>query len=111
MKPGLLFLIVIFAFSIESVGAQSPGAYLGDLSWPEAERRYAESPIVILPFGAGAKEHGPHMPMNADRVVFVDPRNLPFRYTACPLGGDWFFFRHLITPRKRPLSQAWRATP
>lgn len=48
---------------------QAPGAYLGDLSWPEAQRRVKETPIVILPFGAGAKEHGPHMPMNADRVV------------------------------------------
>lgn len=51
------------------VGADTPGAYLGDLSWPEAERRIAVSPIVIVPFGAGAKEHGPHLPMNADRVV------------------------------------------
>jgi len=49
--------------------ADTRGAYLGDLSWPEAERRFAESPIVIVPFGAGAKEHGPHLPMNADRVV------------------------------------------
>jgi creatinine amidohydrolase len=45
------------------------GAYLGHLTWPEAERRIKEAPIVILPFGAGAKEHGPHLPMNADRVV------------------------------------------
>ena len=28
----------------------------------------ATTPVVILPFGAGAKEHGPHLPMNADRV-------------------------------------------
>ncbi len=49
--------------------AQSPGAYLGDLTWPEAEERLATSPIVVIPFGAGAKEHGPHLPMNADRVV------------------------------------------
>jgi creatinine amidohydrolase len=49
--------------------ADTPGAYLGDLSWPEAEKRFAASPIVIVPFGAGAKEHGPHLPMNADRVV------------------------------------------
>ena len=48
---------------------QSPGVHLGDLSWPQAERRYRETPIVIIPFGAGAKEHGAHMPMNADRVV------------------------------------------
>jgi creatinine amidohydrolase len=45
------------------------GAYLGHLTWPEAEQRMKEAPIVILPFGAGAKEHGPHLPMNADRIV------------------------------------------
>ena len=49
--------------------ADAQGVRLGDLSWPQAERRLAETPIVILPFGAGAKEHGPHLPMNADRVV------------------------------------------
>jgi creatinine amidohydrolase len=48
---------------------QTKGVHLGDLSWPEAERRLATTPVVILPFGAGAKEHGAHMPMNADRVV------------------------------------------
>lgn len=51
------------------VEAQTPGAYLGDLTWPEAERRLRETPLVIVPFGAGAKEHGPHLPMNADRKV------------------------------------------
>ena len=49
--------------------AQSPGVYLGDLSWPEAIERLAESPVVIVPFAAGAKEHGAHLPMNADHVV------------------------------------------
>ncbi len=45
------------------------GAYLGDLSWPEAERRMQTTPIVVIPFSAGAKEHGAHLPMNADQVV------------------------------------------
>jgi creatinine amidohydrolase len=59
-------------FPVEAGGqeeASSVGAFLGDLSWPEAEARLAESPLVILPVGAGAKEHGPHLPMNADAVV------------------------------------------
>ena len=47
----------------------SPGAFLGDLTWMEAEIRLASAPLVVLPFGAGAKEHGPHLPMNADAVV------------------------------------------
>ena len=49
--------------------AQTPGAHLGELTWPEAEIRIQQAPLVILPFGAGAKEHGPHLPMNADAKV------------------------------------------
>ncbi len=45
------------------------GAYLGHLSWIAAEERMKNTPIVIIPFGAGAKEHGPHLPMNADQAV------------------------------------------
>lgn len=70
------------------------GDYLGDLSWPEAQRRFAQSPIVILPFGAGAKEHGPHLPMNADRVVMeylvriaVERRDV---IAALPVLYGWF---------------------
>ena len=77
-----------------TAGAQSQGAWLGDLSWPEAEARFTNTPIVILPFGAGAKEHGPHMPMNADRVVMdhllqaaVAERNV---LVAPPILHGWF---------------------
>ena len=46
-----------------------PGAFLGELTWPDAEARLKTSPVVIIPFGAGSKEHGPHLPMNADQKV------------------------------------------
>jgi creatinine amidohydrolase len=48
---------------------QAAGALLGELTWPEAERRLAAAPVVVLPFGAGAKEHGPHLPMNTDQRI------------------------------------------
>jgi len=74
--------------------AGTPGAYLGDLTWPEAEAWLLEAPLVILPFGAGAKEHGPHLPMNADAVVMeylcrqaVD--SLPV-LVAPPILHGWF---------------------
>ena len=77
-----------------SARGQSPGVHLGELTWPEAERRFAQTPIVILPFGAGAKEHGPHLPMNADRVVMdhllraaVDARDV---IVAPPVLHGWF---------------------
>lgn len=49
--------------------AATPGAYLGELCWPDAETRLREAPLVVLPFAPAAKEHGPHLPMNADAKV------------------------------------------
>ncbi|MEM9208460.1 MAG: creatininase family protein [Pseudomonadota bacterium] len=80
LHPGVVLrqrLLAALAVALTALpvaaGAQSDsgprGLYLGDLSWPEARIRLAEAPVVILPFGAGAKEHGPHLPMNADQVV------------------------------------------
>lgn len=62
---------VVACLSLTGPGQALAGDYLGSLSWPAAAERLAEAPVVILPFGAGAKEHGPHLPMNADRVVMA----------------------------------------
>jgi creatinine amidohydrolase len=62
-------MCIVILLSAVASWAQAPGVYLGDLSWPEAKKRFAETPVVIVPFAAGAKEHGAHLPMNADRVV------------------------------------------
>ena len=76
------------------LAAQTPGTFLGDLNWPDAEVRIRQAPLVIVPFGAGAKEHGPHLPMNADAVVLdylchlaVD--SLPV-IVAPPILHGWF---------------------
>jgi creatinine amidohydrolase len=89
----VLFSIVTLLFMF-TARAQAPGVHLGDLSWPEAGRRYKETPIVIIPFGAGAKEHGPHIPMNADRVVMdhlvnaaIESRDV---IVAPPILHGWF---------------------
>jgi creatinine amidohydrolase len=60
---------VLNALLFSMAGAQGVGAYLGELTWTEAERRLQETPVVVVPFGGGAKEHGPHLPMNADQKV------------------------------------------
>lgn len=64
-----LILLAILFLAAGPAHAQRPGSYLGDLTWPEAEERLAGAPAVVVPFGAGAKEHGPHLPLNADRRV------------------------------------------
>ena len=65
----LVWCCVAWMSLAANASAQTRGAYLGDLTWPDAERRLAEAPLVILPFGAGAKEHGPHLPLGTDRLV------------------------------------------
>ena len=90
----------IFSFLALGLCAQaaaqpdSVGAWLGDLSWPDAQDRLQSTPVVILPFGAGAKEHGPHLSMNADAVVMdylvrqaVETRDV---IAAPPVLYGWF---------------------
>lgn len=45
------------------------GVYLETLSWPEAEKALADSSLVVIPLGAAAKEHGPHLPLNNDALI------------------------------------------
>ncbi|NJM30117.1 MAG: creatininase family protein [Rhizobiales bacterium] len=41
---------------------------IANLSWDRIEPLLAAGAPAILPIGAGAKEHGLHLPMNADEV-------------------------------------------
>jgi acetamidase/formamidase/creatinine amidohydrolase/Fe(II)-dependent formamide hydrolase-like protein len=52
-----------------SAAATAPGVRLGDLSWPEAERVLTRDRVVVLPLGAGAKEHGPHLLLRNDEIL------------------------------------------
>jgi creatinine amidohydrolase len=47
--------------------AQSPRAtFLADLTWQEAERILTRDAVVVIPLGAQAKEHGPHLRLDND---------------------------------------------
>ena len=43
-----------------------PGVFLRDLTWIEAERVLRPETVVVLPVGAAAKEHGPHLRLDND---------------------------------------------
>lgn len=45
------------------------GVKLETLSWIEAEQWFADNPVVVIPLGAAAKEHGPHLPLNNDAII------------------------------------------
>ena len=49
-----------------------PGVRLGDLSWTDAERVLDAERVVVLPLGAGAKEHGPHLLLRNDAILADD---------------------------------------
>lgn len=42
---------------------------LGDLAWTEAERHLTPDAIIVLPLGAAAKEHGPHLKLRNDLTL------------------------------------------
>ena len=42
------------------------GAWLEDLTWPEAKARFDAGATVVVPIGAASKAHGPHLPLKTD---------------------------------------------
>lgn len=63
MKLLCFLLLPILALS------QSPGILLQDLTWPEAEKILTPQTIVVIPLGAAAKEHGPHLLLKNDLIL------------------------------------------
>ena len=45
------------------------GVLLEDLTWQEAERALNRSSVVVIPLGAGSKEHGPHLKLGNDYIM------------------------------------------
>ena len=45
------------------------GVWLEDLTWPEAKQRFEAGALVVVPVGAAAKAHGPHLPLKTDALT------------------------------------------
>ena len=45
------------------------GVWLEDLSWLEAGARFEANAVVVVPIGAAAKAHGPHLPLKTDAMT------------------------------------------
>ncbi|MGA2592970.1 MAG: creatininase family protein [Bryobacteraceae bacterium] len=49
--------------------AQQRGIVLADLTWIEAEKALRPETVVVIPIGAEAKEHGPHLKLKNDYIL------------------------------------------
>lgn len=57
----------IQSLSSHSQTSQSrSGVLLENLTWQEAESVLTPATVVVIPMGAQAKEHGPHLKLNND---------------------------------------------
>ena len=62
----LALMITIPGFGQQQSPGRQRGIILADLSWVEAERVLQSDTIVVIPIGAEAKEHGPHLKLKTD---------------------------------------------
>jgi creatinine amidohydrolase len=60
---------ILFLAPVSLAAGTSAGVRLGDVPWAEAEKRLTADCVVVLPLGAGSKEHGPHLPLRTDAIL------------------------------------------
>ena len=65
-KSALAFALCVLALN---ANAQSRSIRIETLPWTEAEKILDSTTIVMIPLGAQAKEHGPHLPLNNDWLL------------------------------------------
>ncbi|MBX3134475.1 MAG: creatininase family protein [Gemmatimonadaceae bacterium] len=71
---GLLLTLVMSNALAAQTPAPGPaaghrGLVLGDLTWLEAERVLTRDAVIVIPLGAEAKEHGPHLRLDNDLTL------------------------------------------
>ena len=67
---GLLVIALVVAIPLTALGQTKPkGILLENLTWVEAEKILAGETTVVLPLGAAAKEHGPHLKLKNDWLI------------------------------------------
>ncbi len=60
---------LILAASIGAWQSAPAGVRLADLAWPEAEHALTRETVVVIPLGAAAAEHGPHLRLDTDLTI------------------------------------------
>lgn len=69
MKHLLLSALLLTAPIAINAQSRTKGILLEDLTWIEAERVLTNDTVVVIPLGAAAKEHGPHLKLKNDLLI------------------------------------------
>jgi creatinine amidohydrolase len=75
MRMRVLLLVSTIAVSLtaprDPILAQSAarGVRLADLTWQQASNVLGPDTVVVIPLGAGSKEHGPHLKLGNDAIL------------------------------------------
>jgi creatinine amidohydrolase len=67
----LLALIIATACFAQKRNADNKAVYLEDISWTTSQQLLTPDAVVVIPLGAGSKEHGPHLPLSTDYLQAV----------------------------------------
>ncbi len=65
LKRAFVFALML---AVPFSDAANAGEFLANISWQVADK-LIKTKTVVIPFAAGAKEHGPHLPMSTDQIV------------------------------------------
>lgn len=69
MKLILLLALILIAHVGADGQSKTKGILLEDLTWIEAEKVLTPETVVVIPLGAAAKEHGPHLKLKNDWLI------------------------------------------
>jgi len=66
----LVLVVFVLNFALTVTGqTRTRGVLLEDLTWVEAEKILNPDTVVVIPLGAAAKEHGPHLKLKNDWLI------------------------------------------
>lgn len=69
MRLAMGCTVLLALLAAADAEAQPQGLLLEELTWVEAQARLTAETIVVIPLGAAAKEHGPHLRLNNDWLM------------------------------------------
>jgi creatinine amidohydrolase len=67
--PLKIKLVIWLLGILFGMSAFAKGVLLEDLTWVEAEKKLTPETIIVIPLGAAAKEHGPHLKLKNDFLI------------------------------------------